>query len=119
MGSCNCNDYVFEESPNVQKQIDGYNCGVYLCYVIKQIVTCQPLSAFDVDAYRRTIEQMILNESDVSNICLFCDDDSEGLMWVECECCGRWVHAACTKIILTDGTSWENEKYECNLCKEF
>jgi hypothetical protein len=113
---------------NIPKQKDTFNCGVFIVYYAFTIMNGSNFnSEFDPNMYRKYLKSHLLeNSEDMTNICLYCSSDTnkhrphpddEGVDWVSCSLCCRWMAINC---IPTEDRmiNYEVNDFFCILCRK-
>lgn len=84
------------------KQIDSYNCGVYIIYYFSKIVKNQPLTDnIDIDIFRKNLKCLILHKSDdMKSRCFFCSGECfQDNQIFQCMSCKRSIHEKCLRTV--------------------
>lgn len=107
------------------KQVDSFNCGVFIIYFFSKIVKNEPLTDYiDINHFRRNLKWLLLKYSDdMKNKCLFCSLEctttNESVF--NCESCKRPIHEKCVRTIseIKQGISMQQKLINgiCELCK--
>ncbi|XP_050528243.1 uncharacterized protein K02A2.6-like [Daktulosphaira vitifoliae] len=88
------------KAKNIPKQVDAYNCGVYVIYYAITIINKSHFDKkFNPNNYRNELKSLLLeNSGDMANICLYCQkyiEHHSRIEWVSCTTCCRRVVTDC------------------------
>ena len=78
-----------------------------------------------VNKKRRTVNKQMVSSSESATtvtICPVCfgmyaENEASSVMWVECECCNKWLHLDCTTIPRRLYRRLDSLKFVCQLCQ--
>ncbi|XP_050544873.1 uncharacterized protein LOC126907548 [Daktulosphaira vitifoliae] len=108
------------KAKNIPKQVDAYNCGVYIIYYAITIMNKSHFDKkFNPNTYRNELKSLLLeNSGDMENICLYCQkyiEHHSRIEWVSCTTCRRRVVTDCIadQYRLND---YKNVDFYCILC---
>ena len=110
------NNWYIKVSEHV-KQIDSFNCGVYILYFIDKIIKRESLSEdCCINKHRISIQRSLLEKSlPMHNRCLCCANEVSSLLnTFNCMVCKRIIHEKCLK--MHNETEDSNNNGLCNLC---
>lgn len=95
-------------------QTDGYNCGIYVMYLMDCLARHIPFDVhFDPDAYRLELQHLLLEESQsMKNTCLNCWNEKSKPITFTCISCQRWAHQTCKNSPVDDNS-------HCTLCSAY
>lgn len=78
-------------------QKDSYNCGIYILYFFKRLVSNESMAeTFSPSEFRKDAQSFLLqSSSDMKLKCLFCGQSDQSKKTVSCKQCQRLCHIKC------------------------
>ena len=105
-------------------QSDMTSCGIFVIkYACSLGKVEEAFNRLTVEMSRKYLAEKIIRNGDISeDFCTYCakmypKDHSNGVKWVQCDECSRWIHTSCVSTDIALLLNISKTEFLCNVCE--
>lgn len=100
-------------TPQHDVQIDGYNCGIYVCMFFENILKEKELTNLKIKDARCKYKELLLRKLDKSILCIYCSSSQSLVNF--CKICAQGICSRCVK----HSHNMLSSEVNCEICTYF